>query len=133
MLDPMCDEWPADFQTADQNEFLEAVWNSQCCDVFIDEAGESIGQYNKTMMALATRGRHWGHNCYFICQRSAMVSPTVRNQCTRLFAFNQAKDDAQTLMADWGFEELLELPKMPQYEYFYAQRFREIVRGKTQP
>lgn len=131
MLDPMYDQWEADFQTANQDEFLKVLWESSCCDVFVDEAGEAIGQYNKVMQALATRGRHWGHNCYFLCQRAAMVSPTVRTQCRILFAFNQAREDADILAREWGYDELRECPKLAQGKYFQASRFGGIQRGNA--
>ena len=42
VLDPMHDAWEADFQTDDQNEFLNVFWQAQKCHVFIDESGGAI-------------------------------------------------------------------------------------------
>lgn len=130
-LDPLGTQWPSDYQTTDQDEFLKVVWASESCDVFVDEAGEAIGHFNKTMNQLATKGRHWGHNCYFICQRAAMVSPTVRTQCRILFAFNQAKEDSIVLAREWGYDELLDCNKLKQGEYFHCQRFGTITKGRA--
>ena len=97
VLDPMHDEWDCDFKTANQDEFLQAFYASQCCDIFIDEAGDAIGQYDKAMFRTATKGRHWGHNCHYITQRGAQLSPTVRTQCSVLFLFAMAREDTELL------------------------------------
>lgn len=131
VLDPLGTQWDADYQSADQQEFLDIVWRSESCDVFVDEAGKAIGHYEKLMIDLATTSRHWGHNCYFLCQRAAMVSPTVRTQCRVLFAFNQAGEDSIILAKEWGYDELKECPKLAQGAYFHAQRFKTISRGKV--
>lgn len=139
VLDPLGSKWDCDFQTTDQAEFLRVVWANQDCDVFVDEAGDAIGHYDKLMQKLATQGRHYavrngtyggGHNCYFICQRAKMISPTVRTQCRILFAFNQALEDAEVLAREYGYPELLECPRLAQGEYFQAQRFHGITRGR---
>lgn len=94
----MCDpDWNADFITDDQDEFLEAVWQSRNCAVFVDEAGSAIGKYNRVMEELATKGRHWGHKCYFICQRAKQISTTIRAQCSDLAIFKQSYDDTKDL------------------------------------
>ena len=94
MNDP---DWNADFQTENQDEFLEAVWGNRSCAVFIDEAGDEIGKYNKTMEKLATRGRQWGHKCYFISQRVKQLSTTIRTQCSELVIFKQSLTDTKDL------------------------------------
>lgn len=131
VFDPLCTHWACDYQSNDQQEFLEVVWSSESCDVFVDEAGKAAGHYNDLMIELATMGRHWGHNCFFICQRAHMVSPSIRTQCRVLFAFNQNGADPKTLAGDWGYDELLNCNKLKQGEYFHAQRFKTISRGRV--
>jgi hypothetical protein len=139
VLDPLHSQWDCDFQTADESEFLRVVWANQDCDVFVDEAGDAIGHYDKLMQKLATQGRHYavrngtyggGHNCYFICQRSKMISPTVRTQCRILFAFHQAREDAEILAREYGYEELLECSALAQGEYLQVQRFKGVTKGR---
>jgi len=140
VLDPMQTAWDCDFQTDDAGKFLAVVWANQDCDVFIDEAGFAVGHFNKLMEQLATQGRHYavrngtyggGHNCYFICQRAKMISPTVRTQCRILFAFHQAREDADILAREYGYDELLECPSLAQGEYFQVQRFNGVTKGKV--
>ncbi len=128
VLDPMHDEWACSFKTASQDEFMRTFYASQCCDVFIDEAGDSIGQYDKTMFRTATKGRHWGHNCHFITQRGAQLSPTVRTQCSILFLFAMAREDAKLLAIEWNKQELLEAANLPAGQCFMATRFGEVKR-----
>jgi len=128
VLDPLHDEWTCDFKTADQDIFLQAFWNSQSCDVFIDEAGDAIGHYERAMIQCATKGRHWGHNVYFITQRGAQISPTVRTQCRNLFLFNTAREDCEILAREWNKPELKDASQLPQGECFMATRFGDIKR-----
>ena len=105
--------WDADYQTADKNEFLSAVWASESCDVFVDEAGDAIGHYSKLMIQLATKGRQWGHNCYFITQDSKTVAPVLRGMCTKLFCFALARERVKDLAIEWNKPELLEVTEYP--------------------
>lgn len=128
VLDPMHDEWHCDFQTSDQDDFLRAFWASKSCDVFIDEAGDMIGHYERTMIQTATRGRHWGHNVHFITQRPNQISPTVRTQCGILFLFAMAREDTTLLAREWNKPELLEASMLPAGQCFMATRFGEVKR-----
>jgi hypothetical protein len=98
MNDP---DWPADFITDNQDEFLECVWSNRGCAVFVDESGDAIGKYNKSMDMLATKGRHWGHKCFFITQRVKQLSTTVRTQCSELVIFKQSFADTRDLAEEF--------------------------------
>jgi len=133
VLDELCDPgWgvSADdlnsFQTADPEEFLEVYWQSRQCIAFMDESGDAIGHYDKAMIKTATRGRHWGHVNHYLVQRGAMISPTVRAQCTKIFCFNQSEDDAKTLAREWNKPELLKAPDLAQGEYIFAQKMGKV-------
>lgn len=128
VLDPLHGEWQADIKTADVEEFLQAFWASKCCDVFIDEAGDAIGQYDRAMIQTATKGRHWGHNVHFVTQRGAQLSPTVRTQCRNLFLFNMAREDCEILAREWNKPELIEAALLPQGQCFMATRFGQVKR-----
>ena len=58
----MHDAWECDYKTDNVDEFLKVFWASQCCDVFIDESGDTIGHYDKAMYAM--------QNAILICYRS---------------------------------------------------------------
>lgn len=109
----MHDEWQCHFKTDDQQEFLRAVWASEGCDIFVDEAGDAIGHYGKTMIQLATKGRQWGHNCYFITQDGKSVSPILRGMCTQLYCFALARERVSDLAIEWNKPELLEVTDYP--------------------
>lgn len=124
----MHDEWNCDFKTDIVEQFLKAFWVSQCCDVFIDEAGDMIGHYDRVMIQTATKGRHWGHNVHFITQRPAQISPTVRTQCSNLFLFAMAREDSETLAREWNKPELKDAAGLPAGQCFMASRFGSIKR-----
>lgn len=130
VLDQICDpRWNADFITADMDEFLGTVWQSRQCAVFIDEGGDVIGQYDKAMHRVATRGRHWGHNVHICAQGATQVAKIVRNQCRHLFLFATAREDCAELAREWNKPELLAAANFPAGEYFYASRFGPVARA----
>jgi hypothetical protein len=122
----MHDKWDCDFKTDDPELFLQTFWNSQSCDIFIDESGDTIGHYDKAMIQTATKGRHWGHNMYYITQRPAQISPTVRTQCKLLFLFAIAREDSEVLAREWNKDELREACNLPAGVCFVASRFGTI-------
>jgi len=131
VCDPLNDPgWDADYQTTDSVEFLRVVRGSRSCAVFIDESGEVVGKYNDDMFWLATRGRHYGHNCHFITQRGAQLAKTVRDQAGRLYLFNCSLDDAKILSNEWNRPELKEANTLRQGEFFSVSRFGPIEKHK---
>ncbi len=131
VLDPMHDPgWNADFQTDNQSEFMEVFFNSRRCMVFIDEAGESVGQYDKLMTKTATKGRHWGHCVHYISQRGAMINKTVRDQCRHLFLFASSLDDSKIYAREFNKPELTEATTFGPGEFFQAGRFVPTERHK---
>lgn len=131
VLDPLNDpRWHGQFRTADVEQFLRVFWASRGCYAFIDESGDVVGQYDDTMRETATRGRHWGHSCFYISQRGATLNTTVRAQCRHLFLFTSAVDDCKVLAREFNQPELLTANNLPQGHYFHAARFAPLKRGK---
>lgn len=129
MLDILCDRgWHADFQSDDASQFLSVVKSSRSCAVFIDESAEVVGRYNDEMFWLATRGRHYGHNCHFVTQRVVQLNKTVRDQCSQLFLFRVSLDDAKALSNEWAREELRNANSLAQFECFHVTRFGHLRR-----
>ena len=126
VLDPLMDEWPCDYITREADEFLEvAKTNTQCLCV-IDEAGESVGHFDKQRHWLATRGRHFGHTCFFLAQRAQMISPNVRDQCGVAYIFRVSNDDSKILANEYGYDELKKLNNLAQFEFYVCGRFKGI-------
>lgn len=130
-LDPLGDpDWNTDFRTHDVEAFLHTFWGSRQCAVFVDEAGESVGQFDTVMIKTATRGRHWGHRCHYISQRGTQLARTVRDQCSSLFLFTTSLEDSKVHANEWNKPELRDAYKLRQGEYFYCTRFSPLQRGK---
>ena len=127
VLDPLWDKWDANYQTDNPDEFMAIVSNPETrrCGVFIDESGESIGQYNKEMFWLATRARHYGHNSHFIVQRTKQLSPTVRGQCRFLYLFNTPIVDCKELVNDFNEPRLVEGATLEQGYCIFMQRMNQ--------
>lgn len=136
VLDTLCDPGWAEgngefiFQTKDSEEFLEAFWASKGCFAFVDEGAENAGRYDKAMMLTATRGRHWGHSCFYISQVGTALNPTIRRNCSKLFLFATAREDCKIHAREWNKPELLEASTFKQGEYFYTTRFGKAQRFK---
>ena len=105
----------------DQGKFLEAVWNSRQCAIFVDEGGQMIGKYDTIMEELATRGRHWGHKCYFISQRSKQLSTTLRAQCSELAIFKQSLRDTKDLADEYVEPMINEAHSLSKGEFIYVR------------
>lgn len=123
VLDPFLDpEWNADFITSDQEMFLDVVWNkSRQCAIFVDESGDMIGKYNSVMNELATRGRHWGHKCHFICQRPKQLSTTIRTQCSDLAIFKQSLADTKDLANEFVEPMINQAHELEKGEFIYVR------------
>lgn len=132
VFDPLHDpNWPCDFKTDNQDAFLKVFWQSKSCVAFIDEAGESVGQHDKLMHATATRGRHWGHRCFYIAQRITQIAPIVRDQCSYLFLFNSSLSDAKIHANEWNHRELEQAHTLLQGEYFQCTRYTPVQKLKV--
>lgn len=122
VLDPFLDpEWEADFITSDPDVFLDMVWQSRRCAVFVDEGGQTIGRFSPVMEQLATRGRHWGHKCFFIVQRAKQISVNIRAQCPDLVVFKQALEDTKDLAAEYVEPMIREAHLLDHGEFIYVR------------
>ena len=122
VLDPLLDpQWNATFITYDQEKFLESVWANRKCAVFVDEAGSAIGKYNGVMDELATRGRQWGHKCFFITQRAKQLSTTIRTQCSELVIFKQSMADTKDLANEFVEPMINEAQFLKKGEFIYIR------------
>lgn len=122
VLDPFLDpEWNATFITNNSDEFLEAVWANRSCAVFVDEAGSSIGKYSPIMEELATRGRHWGHKCYFITQRAKQLSTSLRAQCSEIVIFKQSLNDTKDLADEFVEPQINQAHSLNMGEFIYVR------------
>jgi energy-coupling factor transporter ATP-binding protein EcfA2 len=124
VLDPMNDPgWSADYKTNNPEEFLEVFWSNQSCYCFIDESAQMVGRYDVLMQETATRGRHHGHSVFFVSQRGAQISATVRAQCRHLYLFCSAKDDCKILANEFNQQTLLNANSLKQFHFYHASRF----------
>ena len=111
--------------------FIDAVWKSSNCLVIADEAGEHIRSNNSPFVALATRGRHNGHDVIFIAQRIKMLLPTVRDNVDLLFLFATRSEDAQYLAGDWNDEDLWNAVDLPPRHFITKRRLQPCEPVRT--
>lgn len=122
VLDPFIDpEWNADFITNDPQKFLEIVWANRSCAIFVDEAGSMIGKYSPVMEELATRGRHWGHKCYFITQRAKQLSTSLRAQCSEIVIFKQSLNDTKDLADEFVEPMINQAHSLEKGDFIYVR------------
>lgn len=103
VYDPLASrDWPdsaTKFQSPEQ--FLSHVEKAQSAHVFVDEAKTLWDTDHKRADALLYRRRHQGLLVYVIAQRTRMVPPNARNQCSVIYAFRQQKIDADILRDEY--------------------------------
>lgn len=134
VLDPLKDKrWGADFLTDDIDLFLKVAQNDLTygCAVFIDESGEAMDKFNRDSSHwLATRGRHKGHNCHFICQKITQVAPIVRDQCTYLVMFQIGPTSRKQLAEEWNRPEIADID-LKKGQFILVPRFGELEQGEV--
>ncbi len=124
VLDEIMDPgWGADLLTDNPDIFLKYFWGSRNLAVFIDEAGESVGRYDKTMNKVATRGRHWGHIVHFVIQDPTQISRVVRSQNDECYGFALDDRGSEILAREFRVPELLKCVELEQGEYIHAMKF----------
>ena len=69
---------------------------------------------------LVYRGRHRGLLFTLLAQRTRMIRPNARNQCSRIYAFRQQYDDARVLAQEYS-AEFLNCVNLPDGECIAAQ------------
>lgn len=132
VLDPLKDpSWDCDYITDNALEFLEHAKTERQRFLFVDEGGEAIGRYNKDMEWLATQSRHYGHSCVFISQSITQTSTIIRQQCSKVFAFACGSKQTELLAEEYRDDDLKQLGKIPQGEFFIIDRFTACVRGRV--
>lgn len=82
--------------------FLDYIETATEAHVFVDEAKSLWDFDTKRADALLYRRRHQGLLIYLIAQRTRMVPPNARNQCSKVYAFRQQQDDAETLASEYS-------------------------------
>lgn len=133
LLDPMMDPgWGADYVTRDPNDLLRVAKESRQCAIFIDEPASAIRKYDTEMEWLTTQSRHWGHETTICTQRGVQLSPTIREQCQKLYLFALGSErDAKVFADSYGDPGLLEACRLRQGEFLFARRFTKGERVKA--
>lgn len=119
------DVWPLPpgpgpvFQTADPELFLRTLKGARNCFVFVEATdartadGEQLDKCDTRFHALATDSRHDGHEVFFLCQRPVALSPTIRENVSRLFLFRVGRLSASTLAEEFADPILETAPGLP--------------------
>ena len=131
VCDPfMCPNWDATFITPDIMELVKIAKDARGCAIFVDEAGQTIGNNPpKEVEWLTTGSRHWGHVIRLLGQRGKqMVSKTMRDQLSEIYLFNVNVEDAE----DWAkcFNEpiLANAHELKPHWFFYKRRHEPVVK-----
>jgi hypothetical protein len=118
---------------ADGERFAAVVRASLRCQVFVDESPELIGGRSPDHAWMATQARHLGHQVHFLAQRATMLSPTVRGQCSHVFAFRSPTPDAKLLAEERAAPELIGASTLALGHYLYARPDGRVTRHQLPP
>lgn len=121
--------WPTEHVYDDPEAFAKAAREARHAVLVIDEAPELLKRYDATYQWLATRARHLGHLCIFLSQRPNLLPPTVRGQCSHIFAFHLSFTDAKLLADERGVAELLGATQLRLGEFLYAKPDFSVMKG----
>lgn len=124
--------WPAEchsWQSSDPAEFLRMFWASRGCAVFLEMADAEVNKWDVGFHRCFTKGRHFGHRCFFVSQRAAQVHPAIRENCSSLALFSVQAAPARLWSQEFNDNTLLQAaslkPNPPHTFPFYykANRF----------
>lgn len=124
--DPLLSEWHGAETHADSESFLAAFHASRSRHCFVDESLEVAGHHDRDMIVTATRGRHYGNRCWYLSQRAAGLSVTLRAQCSSLFLFRVRTRDAEAIADDFDDDGLLASSRLPPYVFLHKTRFGKV-------
>ena len=115
--------WPIHaLKFSDPEKFLQSMVTAESAHVYIDEA-MVLWEYDyKRANKILYNRRHQGLLVYVIGQRATMILPHARNQCSKVFAFKQNLNDAQSLAGDYN-PEVIECNRLPKGEFIAADTF----------
>lgn len=115
--------WPEHaLKFSDPEKFLRAIVSIESSYVYIDEA-MTLWEYDyKRANKILYNRRHQGLLVYVIGQRATMILPHARNQCSKVFAFKQNLNDAQSLAGDYN-PEVIECNRVGKGEFIAADTF----------
>lgn len=131
VFDPIKDAtFNADFSTDNINEFIQRVFSSRECMIFIDESETYFKHKNPQLNKIVTMGRHWGHSVFLLAQRYTQIPPVVRMQASSISLFNSAYEDGKIHAAEWNAAELKKCVDLGRGEYFYKKRFEPLKKFK---
>jgi hypothetical protein len=102
--------------------FLQHVSRAESSHVFVDEAKILWDHDYKRADRLLYNRRHQGLLVYLIAQRTRMVPPNARNQCSKVFAFRQQKTDAD-ILADEYHELMAKCRAFEPGQFVYSDGF----------
>lgn len=121
--------WPENaIKFSDPKMFLLKMEHAESAFVFVDEA-KTLFEYDESEAnKLLYKRRHQGLMVFLIAQRTRMVPPNARNQCSRVFVFRQQKDDSKTLGEEYT-AILHEAKDIPKLEFIASDGF-DHVKGR---
>lgn len=86
---------------SDPDKFFSYIRTLQNSYVFIDEAKTLWDADQREADKILYKRRHQGLLIFLIAQRTRMVPPNARNQCSTVYAFKQQKHDADILADEY--------------------------------
>lgn len=103
VFDPVRTEWPKGCMCyANFTAFKNVLKRTKGAFIVIDEAKTAIDEDPKEFEKWLYQNRHKGQLIFILAQRAKMVPPNARNQCSKVFAFRQTREDAKALVEDFG-------------------------------
>jgi len=91
--------------------------------VFMELSDANAEKYDSRIHSQFTAGRHKGHMLHYLSQRSAIVHPTIRENCGILYLFNCHSTQAKDWSIEFNDKELLNASKLPVH-WFYHKKSR---------
>lgn len=114
-------DWATENVFCDEYEFFEclAKEHKKGCPILamVDEADTLLSMSHRHNWWLFMRGRHFGIEAVAITQRPTNVAPSIRGNCSELFAFRIPRSDALALADDFAADGIAKAATLSQGEF----------------
>jgi len=96
----------------------------------VDESAVSLDKFDSEQLWLAKAARHNGHSSVFIGQDYVDVPKGIRSQCSQIFVFGCARDEAKELANKFDDKRLLDSSKQKVGEFYRILVNKGVQKGK---
>lgn len=121
--------WPCTWWTNNLEQFIAKAKDSRSCALFIDEGGQ-VQLRDAECEWLVTGARNWGHVTHLMGNATRQITPTMRDNLSRLFLFKCGKEAAKKWYEVFAEEDIKQAVTLEKYQFLQIESFQPTLTRK---